>query len=220
MSAAGGAGATALTVDAAVLSVFWELASVQAAKREARSCASAGCCPQSLTSVAQAAAKQLVAELSRAQSEFDASKCALPRAVACRVVRRRIVGWRLTRSVAAAAGPALPRTLSPRLSVTRCAALRAAWVPAERCVACAVARRPVAAAARVAGLRETHGTDWRLFTCQGARQGFALAFTGAVAALPCLSAKAALDTLHTHSEPITGSAKVRPAVHTLRAFCS
>jgi hypothetical protein len=32
--AAGAAGATALTVDKAVLNIFWELASVQASKRE------------------------------------------------------------------------------------------------------------------------------------------------------------------------------------------
>ncbi len=33
---ADGAGVSALTVDSAVLSVFWDLASVQTAKREAR----------------------------------------------------------------------------------------------------------------------------------------------------------------------------------------
>jgi hypothetical protein len=63
---------------------------------------------QSLTSVAQAAAKQLVLELSRAQSEFDGSKCVLSRALACRVERRRSSGWRLTHAAAAAAGPVLP----------------------------------------------------------------------------------------------------------------
>jgi hypothetical protein len=112
--AAGGAGATALTVDAAVLNVFWELASVQAAKREARA-ARALCPRQPLTTAAQAAAKQLVLELSRAQSEFDASKCVASRARACRAQRRRAAGWRLTHAAAAAAGPARPRPLWRRL---------------------------------------------------------------------------------------------------------
>jgi hypothetical protein len=44
---------------------------------------------------------------------------------------------------------------------------------------------------------------------QGARQGFALAFSGALLVLPCVSASAALEILHTYSEPITGSLKVR-----------
>jgi hypothetical protein len=46
---------------------------------------------------------------------------------------------------------------------------------------------------------------------QGARQGFALAFAGALSVLPCVSTKAAMDILQSYSEPVTGSAKVRIA---------
>ena len=77
-----------------------------------------------------------------------------------------------------------------------------ALVQAERSV---FRRVPAACASRRARLRSADGVR----VLQGARQGFALAFAGAVVALPCLSAKTALDTLHTHSEPVTGSAKVR-----------
>ncbi len=44
---------------------------------------------------------------------------------------------------------------------------------------------------------------------QGARQGFALAFAGALSVLPSVSTKAAMDILQSYSEPVTGSAKVR-----------
>ena len=83
-----------------------------------------------------------------------------------------------------------------------------AWAPVARCVACTARGARSSAQTHVELLRESD-TDSSPTVCQGARQGFALAFTGAIAALPCLSAKVALDTLHTHSEPVTGSAKVR-----------
>ena len=82
------AGASALTVDGAVLNIFWELASVHAAKREARRRARRALWLQ-LTGGAQAAAKQLVEELCRAQREFDASKCAPTHALAVRRAERQ-----------------------------------------------------------------------------------------------------------------------------------
>jgi hypothetical protein len=54
---------------------------------------------------------------------------------------------------------------------------------------------------------------------QGARQGFALAFAGALAVLPCVSTKAAMDILQSYSEPITGSAKVGAAGTACEGAC-
>ena len=48
--------------------------------------------------------------------------------------------------------------------------------------------------------------------CQGARQGFALAFTGALSVLPTLDTKAAIEMLHKYSEPVSGSLKVSVGV--------
>ena len=44
---------------------------------------------------------------------------------------------------------------------------------------------------------------------QGARQGFALALTGALAAIGDVGVDSALEALRSHSQEITGSAKVR-----------
>jgi hypothetical protein len=44
---------------------------------------------------------------------------------------------------------------------------------------------------------------------QGARQGFALTLTGVMTSVGDMSVAEALDALHTHSEQLAGSSKVR-----------
>ena len=114
-AAAGGVGATALTVESGVLNIFWELASVQAAKREARAARAqsplaaadgrrtGGC------QAARGGAQPRPARVRRVQVRPHT------RAFARRVSRCRKLGRRLTPCVAAAAGPAPPRTRWRRL---------------------------------------------------------------------------------------------------------